>query len=118
MSTRLQPQHQLISISFMHFMLNLCLSNAFAQPGQPKTQHSVPFVASMAVLWTLLPHEVITAVALGLNLVLLAGHAISLARLLLVDGLFLLGLELCVNLGAFRGLVAVVLGRKCRVLLG
>lgn len=56
-----------------------------------------------------MPHEVTTAVALRLDLVLLAGHAVGLARLL-VDGLFLLGLELCVNLGAFGRLVAVKLG--------
>lgn len=54
-------------------------------------------------------HEIITSVTLGLDSVLLAGHAVSLARLLLVDGLFLLSLELCVNFGAFRGLVAMVL---------
>lgn len=87
--------------------------NAFAQPRQPKFRCSVPSCASMAVLRTLLPHEVITAVALGLNSILLAGHAVGFARLLLVDGLFLLGLELGVNLGALGGLVAVDLGLLC-----
>lgn len=84
--------------------------NANAQPGQPKFRCSVPSYASMAVLRTLLPREVITAVALGLNSVLLAGHAVGLTRLLVVDDLFLLGLELSVNLGAFGGLVAMGLG--------
>ena len=64
----------------------------------------------MAVARASVAHEFIAAVALGLDSVLLARHAIGLARLLVLDGLFLLGLELCVNLGTLGGLVAVGLG--------
>lgn len=69
--------------------------------------------ASTSVLRTLLPHEVISAITLGLHSVLLAGHTVGLARFLLVYGLFLLSLDLGVNLGAFGGLVAVMLGLLC-----
>lgn len=90
--------------------------NANAQPGEPKSRRSVPSCASTAVLQMLLPHEVTTAVALGLSLVFLARQAVGLACLLLVDGLFLLGLQLGVNLGTLGGLVAVDLGllRLCQ----
>lgn len=89
--------------------------NANAQPGEPKSRRSVPSCASTAVLQMLPPHEVTTAVALGLSLVFLARQAVGLACLL-VDGLFLLGLQLGVNLGTLGGLVAVDLGllRLCQ----